>query len=116
MHPTESASRSARPAPVAHLASDNIELAADGEPFISAAEIERQLTDGGSHEDTRWATTAIRHAAPVTLPGDADSAPLPGEYSSADGVLSLPETEDLLRRHQLLIGERRLSDTGELIR
>ncbi len=41
MHPTESASRSARPAPGAYLASDNIELAADGEPFISAADIER---------------------------------------------------------------------------
>jgi UDP-glucose 4-epimerase len=38
------------------------------------------------------------------------------EYSSADTVMTLEETEELLRRYELMVGHARFGDAGELLR
>jgi UDP-glucose 4-epimerase len=49
-------------------------------------------------------------------PGESISGVLTREYSSADNPMDLRATLDLLSRHQLLVGQARLSEGGELLR
>jgi UDP-glucose 4-epimerase len=48
--------------------------------------------------------------------GDCAEKPLSREYSSADSVMNLAETEALLRGHKLMVGDVTLTSTGELLR
>lgn len=77
----------------------------------STTEIERQVVDGGTHEDTRWATTAIRHAAPVALPGDGPAV--------AGGVAELERGGVVTRQGEMwtltAAGRRRAEAFGQLV-
>lgn len=48
--------------------------------------------------------------------GDCVERVLTKEYSSADTVMNLQQTVELLKKHQLMIGDVKLSDGGELLR
>jgi FlaA1/EpsC-like NDP-sugar epimerase len=48
--------------------------------------------------------------------GEKISLALTKEYSSGDNVMNLQQTIDLLTRHQLMVGDSRLSEGGELLR
>jgi UDP-glucose 4-epimerase len=47
---------------------------------------------------------------------DEERHTMASEYSSADHVISLDETISLLREHQLMVGDAKLTEAGELIR
>jgi UDP-glucose 4-epimerase len=65
----------------------------------------------------RGAYYAIRPMLPELASGNGGSEVVLGkEFSSADKLMTLAETRQLLERHQLLVENRDFDDTGELLR
>lgn len=64
----------------------------------------------------RGAYYAIRPMLPELNNGKVEPSPITKEFSSANSVLNLEGTVSLLRQHGLMIGDARLSETGELLR
>ncbi len=77
---------------------------------------EIMVSDEESHHTVRHgAYYAIRSMLPE-LAGDAHlERVLNREFSSADNVLSLQDTEALLARHHLLVGQERAGEAGEML-
>ena len=79
------------------------------EILISEEEIHHCVRRGGYY--------AIQPMLPeIRQQSEAESNTLRTEYSSADGVLNLPETAALLRKHRLMVEDSDRSNQTELLR
>jgi UDP-glucose 4-epimerase len=68
------------------------------------------------HTDKRGAYYVILPMLPeLRATGEREANVLTKEFSSADNVVDLATTRKLLHRHQLLVGEAKLSEGGELL-
>ena len=67
------------------------------------------------HTVRRGVYYAIRSMLPELASSSAEANVLTKEFSSADNVLSLEETVELLTRHHLLVGQAKLAEGGELL-
>jgi len=58
---------------------------------------------------------AIQSMLPELQQTDRDKPVLDNEFSSADSVITLDQTQELLAEHHLLVGQTKLSEGGELL-
>jgi len=67
------------------------------------------------HTVKRGEYFAIRSMLPELQKGETESLALTAEFSSADNLLSLEATKELLEKHSLMVGQVTLAEGGELL-